>query len=370
MRPIIRVDGTFLKGRYPGVVLTAITIEGNNHVYPITFALVCKENNEYWEWFLKKLKDHVVGHDHQFVLLSDRHKSIIQAVPKILPNACHMYCAQHMSLKYGNAKVRWLLKEAANTLNQNEFWGFMLQIWAISEKAYNSLMQIGPLNKWASAFQEKSRFGIIYTNHVESWNRMIIPERQMPVTSLLEGIHANIIRHHRDYRVDGEKFKTPVTKWWHELILHNAWRGRTFTREKFSPTLWTVYGENKTCMVDLNTRSCTCKWWEAMGIPCEHAMSVIRETKSDPYAFCVVYYKRETYAETYKEQWRPTRGKDEWPQDRASRRILPPLPFKQAGRPKKKRKKGKLEGVPVQLRRCSRCKAPGHNKETASNSKS
>lgn len=158
LRPIIMVDGTFLKGRYPGVVLTAITIEGNNHVYPIAFAVVMKENNDYWEWFFEKLRDHVVGIDHEFVLLSDRHKSIIQAVPKILPKACHMYCAQHMSVKYGNAKVRYLLKEAAKCLSQNQFWGIMLQIYAISSKAYDNLMKIGPLNKWASAFQEKSRY--------------------------------------------------------------------------------------------------------------------------------------------------------------------------------------------------------------------
>ncbi|PIA29353.1 hypothetical protein AQUCO_06000012v1 [Aquilegia coerulea] len=275
----------------------------------------------------------------KFQLAHDRHKSIIQAVPKILPKACHMYCAQHMSLKYGNAKVRWLLKEAAKTLNQNEFWGLMLQIWAISPKAYHNLMAIGPLNKWASAFQEKPRYGIIYTNHVESWNRMIIPERMLPATNLVEGIHANIMRHYRDYRVDGEKFKTPVTKWCHEQILHNAWRGRTFTREKTSPTIWTVYGESRTCVVDLNARECTCKWWQTMGIPCEHAVSVIRECQMDPYTFCGVYYKRETYMETYKKNWRPTRGKDEWPKDRVSRKIIPPLPCVMPGRTSKEKEK-------------------------------
>ncbi|PIA28804.1 hypothetical protein AQUCO_06600016v1 [Aquilegia coerulea] len=304
--------------------------------------------------------DHVVGVDHQFILLSDRHKSIIQGVPKILPNIVHMYCSYHMSGKFGHKKIKFLVQESAKTLNQQEFWGNMLGIWVLSSKAHEKLMDVGPLEKWASAFQEKSRYGIVTTNHVESWNKMIVGERMMPVTTIVSMIRDNVIRHYRDYCNDSLKFNSPVTTWCQEQIVHNAAVARKCTLERASTGIWCVTVLKRSCVVDLNKRTCTCKWFQTMGIPCEHAMAAIKEVGFDPYKFVEVYYLEETYIETYIEEWTPTRGKEEWPTDRQRRRILPPLKTSKPGR----RKRGKAEGVPVQSRRCSMCRVRGHNKST------
>ncbi|PIA52900.1 hypothetical protein AQUCO_01000638v1 [Aquilegia coerulea] len=364
LRPIILVDGTFLKGRYPGTILTAIAVDGNNHIFPIAFAIVMKEKNESWDWFFTKLRDHVVGEDHEFILLSDRHKSIIQGVPKILPKAIHMYCSYHLSGKFGNKKIKFLVQEGAKTLNQDEFWGMMLRIWCMSSKAHEKLMDVGPVEKWASAFQEKSRYGIVSTNHVESWNKMIVGERMMPVTTVLSMIRDNVIRHYRDYHNDSLKFNSPVTTWCQELIIHNASTARRCTVERVSAGIWTVTGLVRSCVVDLNKRTCTCKWFQHMGIPCAHAMAAIKDVGHDPYKFVDVFFLKETYMETYKEEWIPTPGKESWPTARPTRKILPPLKVCMPGRPKVIRKRGKAEGVPVQSRRCSRCKRRGHNKKT------
>ncbi|PIA59610.1 hypothetical protein AQUCO_00400475v1 [Aquilegia coerulea] len=147
---------------------------------------------------------------------------------------------------------------------------------------------------------------------------MIIGERMMPVTTIVSMIRDNVIRHYRDYRNDSLKFNSPVTTWCQEQIVHNA----------------------------AVARKCTL------------------EVGFDPYKFVEVYYLKETYIETYREEWTPTRGKEEWPTDRQRRRILPPLKTSKAGRPKTARKRGKAEGVPVQSRRCSMCRVRGHNKST------
>ncbi|PIA29531.1 hypothetical protein AQUCO_05900041v1 [Aquilegia coerulea] len=331
----------------------AIVVDGNNHIFPIAFAIVMKEKNESWDWFFTKLRDHVVGEDQEFILLSDRHKSIIQGVPKILPKAIHMYCSYHLSGKFG-----------AKTLNQEEFWGMMLRIWCMSSKAHEKLMDVGPVEKWASVFQEKSRYGIVSTNHVESWNKMIVGERMIPVTTVLSMIRDNVIRHYRDYHNDCLKFNSPVTTWCQELIIHNASTARRCTVERVSTGIWTVTGLVRSCVVDLNKRTCTCKWFQHMGIPCAHAMAAIKDVGHDLYKFVDVFFLKETYMETYKEEWIPTPRKESWPTARPTRKILPPLKVCMPGRPKVVRKRGKAEGVPVQSRRCSRCKRRGHNKKT------
>ncbi|XP_025684869.1 uncharacterized protein [Arachis hypogaea] len=53
----IRLDGTFLKGYYPDQLLTAIGHDANNHIYPISYAVVECECKDSWEWFLELLQE-------------------------------------------------------------------------------------------------------------------------------------------------------------------------------------------------------------------------------------------------------------------------------------------------------------------------
>ncbi|RYR25264.1 hypothetical protein Ahy_B02g058940 [Arachis hypogaea] len=55
-RPFIGLDGTFLKGYYPGQLLTAIGHDANNHIYPIAYAMVECECKDSWKWFLELLQ--------------------------------------------------------------------------------------------------------------------------------------------------------------------------------------------------------------------------------------------------------------------------------------------------------------------------
>ncbi|XP_050233550.1 uncharacterized protein LOC126682035 [Mercurialis annua] len=50
-KPIIVVDGTFLKAAYGGTLLTAATQDAANKIFPLAFCVVDSENNESWEWF-------------------------------------------------------------------------------------------------------------------------------------------------------------------------------------------------------------------------------------------------------------------------------------------------------------------------------
>ena len=49
-RPIISVDGTFLKCKFGGILLTASSQDGNNQIFPLAFAIVDSENDVSWTW--------------------------------------------------------------------------------------------------------------------------------------------------------------------------------------------------------------------------------------------------------------------------------------------------------------------------------
>lgn len=53
-RPIIGLDGCFLKGYYGGQLLSAIGRDPNDQMLPIAIALVEGETKESWKWFLEQ----------------------------------------------------------------------------------------------------------------------------------------------------------------------------------------------------------------------------------------------------------------------------------------------------------------------------
>jgi hypothetical protein len=54
-RHVFSIDNTFLLGKYQGTLLIAISVDANNKLVPLTFALVEKENKDSWggfcDWF-------------------------------------------------------------------------------------------------------------------------------------------------------------------------------------------------------------------------------------------------------------------------------------------------------------------------------
>jgi hypothetical protein len=55
-RPIMCLDGCFLKTYLGGMLLCAVGRDGNNQMFPIAWAVVEAENNSSWSWFLDIVK--------------------------------------------------------------------------------------------------------------------------------------------------------------------------------------------------------------------------------------------------------------------------------------------------------------------------
>ncbi|GJZ67345.1 pentatricopeptide repeat-containing protein [Tanacetum coccineum] len=71
--------------------------DGNNHIFPIAWAVVTVENKDKWSWFLDLLVDDLeVPNGNGLTLIFDQHKGLIKAVKEIMPLAEHRQCARQI----------------------------------------------------------------------------------------------------------------------------------------------------------------------------------------------------------------------------------------------------------------------------------
>ena len=57
----------------------AATVDPEDQIVPMAFALAEGENNELWSWFMWLLRVQVLGPSHTICLISDYHPGILNA---------------------------------------------------------------------------------------------------------------------------------------------------------------------------------------------------------------------------------------------------------------------------------------------------
>ena len=121
-------------------------------------------------------------------------------------------------------------------------------------------------------------------------------------------------------------------------------------------------------IVNVAKQTCSCNFWELVGIPCRHAITAMSKTSKDPEDYVSEWYTREMYEKCYAHNTSAISGQDMWPEVECEE-LLPPAYKKAPGRPKKLRRREADEPPSSQSKykrsrttyRCTRCDQFGHN---------
>ncbi|XP_021747291.1 uncharacterized protein LOC110712855 [Chenopodium quinoa] len=83
-RGLVGVDGCHLKGNYGGILLSVVSLDPNNEIFPIAIAVVDSENKTSWTWFFHHLKNILTndGRD-EWTIISDRQKGIDPSLDEV-----------------------------------------------------------------------------------------------------------------------------------------------------------------------------------------------------------------------------------------------------------------------------------------------
>nr|KAJ0202613.1 hypothetical protein LSAT_V11C500266050 [Lactuca sativa] len=409
LRDLLGFDGAFMKGPFPGQVLSAVGLDPNNGIYPLAYGIVESENTESWKWFLDNLGDDLdLGRNSNFTFISDRQKGLHTAVEQIFPNAEHRYCIRHI---HDNVRKRWRQTEyrdhlwrCASATTIPEFEHLMKEFSQYDKEACEWLKQIPPKHWARSHFSGRAVSDVLISNMCEVFNGKIEKGRDKPVIGCLEFIREYLMKRICNVMKEMKKAKGPLTPTATDILTARKTVASQYIARWNGGDKYQVTGAlQDQHVVDVRNKTCTCRKWELIGIPCRHAIATLNEISKDPEADLDIYkwvhkvYFLETWKKAYSFKVEPIKGRSMWPKSECPTKLIPPPHRTQVGRPKKKRRQSEGErlskkqkasqgdgvnaaqeggsqkptndGVQKLSRKhisvtCSKCKNKGHNSRT------
>ncbi|XP_076924141.1 uncharacterized protein LOC143586481 [Bidens hawaiensis] len=340
-KDLLGLDGAFMKGTFPGQMLTAVGLDSNNGIYPVCYAIVESESNNSWNWFLELLsEDMEIGSNSRFTFMSDRKKGLLQAIQTLFPCAEHRYCLRHIheNMKlagYRGVLYKNMLYNCATKTTKPEF--------------LTAMNELKEFNKEGHLFG-RAVSDVMINNMCEVYNGKIVEGRDRPIISALEYVREYLMR--RIVTVLGiiDKCDGLLTPRATELFAtiqnqanhyHVQWNGGDLYGASGKPTDPRV--------VNLELRTCTCRGWEITGLSCRHAVAALwvmaanGERVGALESWVHPVHTMDRWKLVYSFKINPINGMPMWTKCEAPTTIVAPKHHTMAGRPKKARKRSVVE---------------------------
>ncbi|XP_072085035.1 uncharacterized protein [Arachis hypogaea] len=381
-RPLIGLDGCFLKGYYGGQLLSTVGQDANNHFYVVAFAVVPNECKDTWKWFLTLLAEDLgaVG-QHGWNFISDQQKGLELAMKEVMPNAHHRNCVLHIWKNFikhfKDQQTKQLVWECARQTTIQEFKASMEKMKNINQGAWEYLQRFDPA-VWAKAyFSHGPKVDNITNNMCEVWNAKIVEYRGRPILTMIDDLRCYVMRkmtlHKKKLENHTGKLAPVQHKRLEEFIKPKASKWRAIWAGDSDRVLFEVHRQGHKVGVNLAQRTCTCNVWQLTGMPCRHAVAAMYKIGVNPEDFVHTWLTMDSIRATYAHTMKPVNSEEYWEPTDAPRPLPPPIK-RPAHRPKVKRRIDPVETEinPNKAKKtfevtCNKCGQKGHYYKTCTN---
>nr|XP_016452622.1 PREDICTED: uncharacterized protein LOC107777149 [Nicotiana tabacum] len=279
-RPVVVVDGAFLKSSYKGIMLTASPMDAVSKkctILPLAYAVVDSENDAFWKWFFEQFKQ-AYGERPSMCVVSDRNESI---------------------LKKGHLQLYELYFATTRSYTLDEFNERMSKIEEVDSRVKSYLYDIG-YHRWSRVHAIVNRTWTMTSNIAESLNAATKDARELPIFDLLEYMRTllecwtneKLLKAKGTFTFLESKFNKELEN---NRTLSQKLRGRASTYH-----IHTVLDGVKWYIVCLENKKCSCGQFQLEELLCAHALAALRHMNETYKNYCSPYYTRESLLRTYK----------------------------------------------------------------------
>ncbi|KAL9664622.1 hypothetical protein QQ045_020027 [Rhodiola kirilowii] len=212
-RPLLSIDGTHFYDKYDAKLLVACSLDANNGVLPVAFALVESENTSSWSWFMSCIREGVTSR-RGLCVISDRHGGIMATMKEPQwspPNAYHRICVHHFqsnfNTKVNDSYLKKKLGKVAYAKKENKFaarYKELMELLKNKPDVRSWLLNVDA-KLWSLALDtDGMRWGSMTMNALESPNDVLKHGRDLPISALVMFTFKQLNKHFntRRYRYD------------------------------------------------------------------------------------------------------------------------------------------------------------------------
>ncbi|XP_056688557.1 uncharacterized protein [Spinacia oleracea] len=352
--------------------------DGNDQMFPTAWVAVEGENNDSWEWFFTILAKVLELADGEGIaIISDEHIGTLDGVATALPKAEHRHCARHIFSHwpkgFRGVEMNLMYWKIAKAYNMADYEDACEQLNEINPYALIAFKSYNPKLFCREFLYTSVKSDAITSNMAETFNGYIIDVKTKNLLYMLDDIRMAWMQRMLIKKQEMEKSTSVICPRIQAKLEEEKVKAANCDVVPSTDTLFNVKYYLDQLTVDLEKRTCSCRKWDMLGIPCCHVIPYIFFQHKEAEDFVDECYIKSTYLKAYSGSIPPLDGERHW------RRVAsdfdpPPInigpgrprrnkikcPFKDPKKPKKLSRHG-MEMT------CSLCQVKGHNKRRCPN---
>ncbi|XP_060169346.1 uncharacterized protein LOC132600295 [Lycium barbarum] len=256
-RPIVVVDGSHLKTPYNGTFVSSSTLDGAGNILPLAYGVIDSENDRSWTWFFERFRE-----------------------------------------SYGIREICVSYQIGMKAYTQDDFDELMGKVQKVDMRVAEYLESAGR-DKWARLYASVNRGWTMTSNITECINRHLLAARELPIYDFLEEVRRMFGRWNYNNRRNGTYAFTTLGKKFQEMLSINEYLCLRMMVEPSTEFVYTVHDGGRRFILNLNSKTCSCRMFQLDEIPCPHAWAVIKKKNLVAEDYCSDLFKPETVLKTY-----------------------------------------------------------------------
>ncbi|WVY93851.1 hypothetical protein V8G54_032939 [Vigna mungo] len=378
-RPLVELDRAHLKGKYLGTLLCAAAVDADDALFPLAIAVVDTESDDNWMWFMSELRK-LLGVNTEnmprLTILSERQRGLVEAVETHFPSASHGFCLRFVSENFRdtfkNTKLVNIFWNAVYALTAAEFESKITEMIEISQDVLPWFQQFPPY-LWAVAYFDGVRYGHFTLGVTELLYNWALECHELPIVQMMEHIRQQMISWFSDRQDMGMRWTSILVPSAEKRILEAIADAHCYQVLRANEVEFEIVSTERTNIVDIRSRECSCRRWQLYGLPCAHAAAALISCGHNAHMFAEPCFTVQSYRMTYSQMINPIPDKSQWRDQgegaeggggaRVDIIIHPPKTRRPPGRPKKKVLRVENFKRPKRVVQCGRCHMLGHSQK-------